>query len=90
MKTYTVEKEIYGKKYIAQFSGLSLALRYVDETYIDGTNISSLQKQIDFLFKYVIVEPKNLTVDDFDDSKALNEVMQFGRGVMEGIIKPEK
>ena len=36
-KFYTVEKEINGTKYVAQFSGLSVAVRGVDSSYIDGT-----------------------------------------------------
>lgn len=89
MKHYTVEKEINGKKYTAQFAGLSVAMRSVDETYIAGTNINSIAKTAEFLFKYVIVEPKGLTVDDFDTADEINEVMNFAKAVMEGHLKAE-
>lgn len=44
IKFYTVEKKINGKNYKAQFSGLSVALKAVDESYIDGSNNTSLEK----------------------------------------------
>ena len=83
-KFYTVEKEINGKKYLAQFAGLSTALRAVDESYIEGTQNTSLVKMAEFLFKYIIVEPKGLTVDDFEDMAEFNEVVAFAREVMQG------
>ena len=43
-KFYTVEKEINGTKYVAQFSGLSVAVRGVDSSYIDGTTTTRTEK----------------------------------------------
>lgn len=86
---YQVEKEIHGKKYIAQFAGLSVALKAVDATYLDGTSNTSVVKMAEYLFQHVIVEPKNLSIDDFDTSEELNEVIAFARGVMQGSFRDE-
>ena len=83
-KPYTVEKEINGKKYVCQFNGISAALNAVDSTYIDGTNTTSVTKMADYLFKNVVVEPSGLTADDFDNMDEFNEVITFGREVMQG------
>lgn len=86
-KTYTVEKEIKGKKYTAQFNGLSAALEAVDNTYLDGSSNTSMVKMTDYLFENVIVEPKGLTVDDFEDMEEMSEVVNFARRVMQGELK---
>lgn len=86
-KTYTVEKEIKGKKYTAQFNGLSAALEAVDNTYLDGSSNTSMIKMTDYLFENVIVEPKGLTVDDFEDMEEMSEVVNFARKVMQGELK---
>lgn len=83
-KFYTVTKEINGKTYVAQFNGLSAALRAVDSTYIEGTNNTSTEAFAQYLFANVIVEPKGLEIDDFNDLKELNEVTKFAREVMQG------
>lgn len=83
-KFYSVTKEIDGTTYVAQFNGLSAALRAVDSTYIEGTSTTSTELFTQYIFDNVIVEPKGLTVDDFDDLKVLNEVTKFGREVMQG------
>lgn len=83
-KSYQVTKEICGKNYIAQFSGISVALRAVDASYIEGTSNTSVEKLAEYLFKYVIVEPKGLTPDDFDTIEEFNQVVAFARGVMQG------
>ena len=83
-KFYTVEKEIGGVKYVAQFNGLSAALNAVDNCYIDGTSNISAGKMADYLFAHVIVEPKGITVDDFDNLEDLNAVTDFAREVMQG------
>lgn len=84
MKSYTIEKEINGKKYVAQFAGLSVALNAVDNCYIDGgSNISTI-KMAKYLFDNVIVEPKGLTTDDFESMDELNAVTDFAREVMHG------
>lgn len=83
-KTYTVEKTINGKKYVAQFNGISAALEAVDGCYISGTQNISTVKMAKYLFDNVIVEPKGLTADDFDTLEELNEVTDFAREVMQG------
>lgn len=88
-KTYTIHKTINGTEYVAQFSGISTSLRAVDESYIDGTSNTSMEKMAEFLFKYVIVEPKGLTVDDFDSMEEFNAVVKFATGVMKGEFRAE-
>lgn len=88
-KIYQVEKEINGVKYIAQFGGLSVALKAVDASYIEGTSNTSTEKMAEYLFKHVIVEPQNLTVDDFETMEDFNEVISFARGVMQGHFRNE-
>jgi hypothetical protein len=83
-KTYTVKKTINGTEYIAQFNGISAALDAVDNCYIPGTQNISASKMAKYLFEHVIVEPKNLTADDFDSLEELNEVTDFAREVMQG------
>lgn len=83
-KFYTVDKEINGTKYTAQFNGLSAALKAVDDSYIEGTNNTSTIKMAEYLFKHVIVEPKGLTPDDFESMEEFNEVISFARQVMQG------
>lgn len=85
---YTVEKEIKGTKYIAQFNGISAALQAIDDSYIDGSNNTSLIKLSNYLFEHVIVEPKNLKADSFDNLNDFNEVVAFAREVMQGDLKP--
>lgn len=88
-KFYTVEKTINGKTYKAQFNGLSAALKAFDDSYIDGSSNTSLEKLTEYLFENVIVEPKGLTADDFGSMEELNKVSGFARDVMQGKIKPE-
>ena len=87
---YTVKKEINKKEYVAQFSGLSVALKAVDASYIDGTSNTSVEKMAQYLFDNIIVEPKGLTVDDFDDMAEFNEVIKFAREVMQGEFRDKK
>lgn len=89
-KLYTVEREIGGVKYVCQFNGISAALKAVDNSYIEGTNNTSVEKLANYLFAHVVVSPKGLTADDFDDMGAFNEVISFARQVMQGEIKPEE
>lgn len=86
---YSIEKEINGTKYIAQFNGISTALKAVDASYIEGTNNTSMEKLATYLFKHVIVEPTNLEIDDFDDMEVFNEVVKFAREVMQGDFRKE-
>lgn len=86
-KSYQVEKIIKGTKYVAQFAGLSVALKAVDASYIEGSSNTSVEKMAEYMFKHVIVEPKNLTIDDFETIEEFNEVIAFARGVMQGSFR---
>lgn len=61
---YQVEKEINGVNYVAQFNGISANLKAIDNSYIEGTNNTSVEKLANYLFKHVIVEPR-IDIDDF-------------------------
>ncbi|MBR5823726.1 MAG: hypothetical protein IKY67_06255 [Paludibacteraceae bacterium] len=87
-KFYSVEKEINGVKYVAQFNGLSAALKAVDDSYIDGSDNISMLKLSEYVFKHVIVEPKGLDVDDFESLDDFTEVMNWAQGVMQGQFRP--
>lgn len=89
-KFYTVEKEIRGKSYTAQFNGITAALKAVDSCYIEGTSNTSVEKFNQYLLDNVIVQPKGLTVDDFESVSELNEVAGFAREVMQGDLKPDR
>lgn len=86
-KFRVVEKEIDGVVYKAQFNGMREALEAVDSCTI-GEKVSSL-KLVDYLLENVIVEPKGLNVDDFEDIEQLNRVVEFGREVMYGRFPKE-
>lgn len=89
--SYTVTKEINGKTYVAQFNGLSYALRLVDETYISDTSSNhSNAKMAKKLFSEVIVEPKGLTPDSFNDMDEYNEVAKFALDVAQGKFRNEQ
>lgn len=88
MKFYTVEKEINGVKYKAQFNGISQALKCVDETYIEGTGVTSTEKLAQYIFDHVIVEPK-VTIDDFETVEEMKAVLKFGQEVMNGKFRNE-
>lgn len=83
-KYYTREKTVNGTKYIAQFNGISAALDAVDNSYIDGSSNISTRKLATYIFENVIVEPKGLTPDDFDDVEEFNAVLSWARDVMQG------
>lgn len=83
-KFYTCEKEINGKKYVAQFNGLSAAIQAIDNSYVEGSQNTSIEKLTKYILQNVIVEPKGLSIDDFETMEELNDVIRFGRSVMEG------
>lgn len=87
---YQVKKVINGTEYTAQFNGLSAALKAVDDSYIEGTNNTSVAKLSKYLFENVIVEPKGLTADDFESMDEFNEVVTFAREVMQGNFREKK
>lgn len=86
-KHYQVEKVINDKKYIAQFAGLSVAQDAADNCRNGDTPHISTAKLTQYLFDHVIVEPKNLTADDFDCIEELNAVTEFAREVMQGYFR---
>lgn len=90
MNIYTVKKTINGTEYTAQFNGISAALKAVDESYLEGTNNTSVAKLSKYLFENVIVEPKGLTADDFDSMEEFNEVISFAKEVMQGNFRDKK
>ena len=84
----TVEKEICGKKYVAQFNGLSAALKGIDQCYIDGTENLSAYKIGEYVLKNVIVDPTGVEIDDFESMEEYNEVIRWGQEVMNGKFRP--
>lgn len=83
-KFYTRKKIIGGVEYTAQFNGISAAVKAVDSSYIDGSSNISTEKLAKYIFENVIVEPKGLTMDDFDDVESFNAVVGWARDVMQG------
>lgn len=65
---YSVNKEINGVTYTAQFNGISASLEAIDRSYIDGTNTISMVKLSKYLFENVIVSPR-ITLDEFGADK---------------------
>lgn len=84
MKSYQIDKEINGKKYKAQFSGLGAWLKCVDESYIDGTSTVSNVSLAANTLKFGLVEPAGLTIDDFESLDELTAVTSFVSDVMKG------
>lgn len=89
-KFYQVEKEINGTKYVGQFNGIGAALEAVDNSYIDDSGNTSVMKMAKYILENVIVEPKGLTPDDFESMSEFNEVIAFGRNVMQGNLRPKE
>lgn len=77
-------RTINGVEYTAKFGGVLASLRMIDSCYIDGSSNTSMAKTYEYLFKNVIVAPKNLTADDFEAIEDLNEVVAFATEVMQG------
>lgn len=89
-KPFTVKKKIGEVEYTAQFNGISAALNAVDNSYIDGTSNTSVAKMARYLLENVIVEPKGLSADDFDNMNDFNEVVEFARNVMQGNFRDKQ
>lgn len=87
-KNYKITKTIDGVEYTAQFAGCSVALRATDECKDKDGNLSNY-KTSQYLLDNVIVEPRGLSVDDFDDVEKLGNVTAFAGEVMSGKLKPE-
>lgn len=85
------QKEINGVVYTAQFNGLSQSLDMVDQATIsvDGVITQSTKKLTQYVLEHVIVEPKGLKIDDFEDIDTLNAVVEFGNDVMQGKFRGE-
>ena len=77
-------KVINGKEYTAEYKGILTALNSIDETYIDGTGNTSVKKINNYVLENIIVSPEHLTMDDFETTEDLNEVIAFAREVMQG------
>ena len=88
-KFYTVTKKIDGVEYVAQFNGLSSWLKAVDTSYVEGTNNTSVEELGKYILENVIVEPKGLTIDDFETMAAFNKVVKFGSEVAQGNFREE-
>lgn len=86
---YQITKEIRGKNYTAQYAGIRVAMRMIDETYIEGSKNTSMEKLAEFVFEHGIVEPKGLSIDDFDNMEELNEVVSFGSDVIQAKFRDE-
>lgn len=81
---YQVEKEIDGVKYVGQYTGLRTYLKVSDDSRrADGNGINT-EDYYDNALKAAIIEPANLSVDDFDDIDHLKNVIDFANEVMEG------
>ena len=65
---YTSKKTINGVEYTAQFNGISAALQAVDNSYIDGSPNTSIEKLSKYLLDNVIVDPK-VSINDFGNDK---------------------
>lgn len=85
---YIVEKKIGEVTYKAQFNGISAAVVALDDWRKDNENIS-ISKMSKYILEHVIVEPKGLTMDDFDSMDELNEVVGFGRDVLQGNFRDQ-
>ncbi len=78
------KKQIGGKEYTAKFGGVLCALRAIDESYIDGTGNTSTEKLTKYLLENVIVQPENLSPDDFETMRDLKDVTDFAKEAMNG------
>ncbi len=87
---YKRTKTIGGNQYTAQFNGLSAALDAVDENYIDGSSNISSKKFAQYIFDNVIVEPKGLTPDSFDNADDMNAVVKWASEVMQGKFRDKE
>lgn len=83
-------KTVNGVEYTAKFNGISCALKAIDSTYIDGTSNTSNVKFSKYIFDNVITKPEKLSLDDFDNTEDLNEVISFARDVMQGVETMEE
>nr|DAY45433.1 MAG TPA: hypothetical protein [Caudoviricetes sp.] len=83
VKSYQVDKEINGVKYVAQFCGISNWLNCVDKSILE-TGQTSTKLLAENVLKMGLVEPKDADIDDFETQEELQEVTNFISGVMRG------
>lgn len=89
-KFYQRKKVINGVEYTAQFNGLSAALDAVDSNYIENSSNISANKLAKYIFENVIVEPKGLTADSFDNMDDFNAVIKWAQEVMQGKFRDKE
>lgn len=87
VKPYKVTKEINGKEYTAQFVSAATTYDAIDESTMSN-GVRSERKYAEFILSNVIVNPKGLTLDDFENTTESGEVVSFGAEVMQGNLKP--
>ena len=83
-----VKKVINGTEYVAQFNGFGNRYRAIDSTYIDGTQVTSMEKMAIYLLENVLVTPKK-SIDDFEDGQELDELISFLSSVNNGNLPKE-
>lgn len=76
-KPITVTETIDGKKYTAQFCGVSGVCKISNYE-------NDVEKLVDFLFENVIVEPKISDIDEYFGVKVkhMNKVIEFAKQVL--------
>ena len=72
-KFYTAKKEIGGKTYVCQFNGISAALDAVDNSYIEGTNNTSVLKLAKYLFESEVMQGNFREKKDESTTKTKNK-----------------
>jgi hypothetical protein len=81
-----ISREINGVKYTARYLGIKYAFRVQEECSIEGTEQLNIELLAQRLFDEVIVEPKGLKIEDFDEYNqplnALLAVIDFAKDVM--------
>lgn len=87
-----VKKTINGVEYVAQYNGVLAAMDAADNTYIDGTDTTSIKKMTKYLLENVLVSPK-ITADNIDEHfkniEELNNVIKFLSEVNNGTFQEE-
>jgi hypothetical protein len=79
----TIKKVINGVEYTAVYRGYSYTTQRIKECLLQDKKHYSNEKLSTVVFGEIIINPK-VTVDDFDDLQAYNEVFEFGRSVLFG------
>lgn len=79
----TIKKVINGVEYTAVYKGYNYTTQRIKECLLQDKKHYSNEKLSTVVFGEIIINPK-VTVDDFDDLQAYNEVFEFGRSVLFG------